>query len=87
MAEQSEFQQEFFISSADFTIVSAEGISDNANDSFASLLCVPESEMLPSAIGPGQSVRGKVILDSPHSSGSLVYSPIDVAPGGWEWGF
>lgn len=45
--------------------------------------CLADSERLPSAVGPAESVTGSLILDVPSTSGTLVYAPSGSS--GWEW--
>lgn len=74
----------FYLSEYDMAVISPNGVLEN--DSIGNgLWCLQDSEVLPWGIGPGQKAYGKIILDSAHTSGSLVIS----LPGGasWEWPF
>lgn len=37
------------------------------------------------AVGAGDDIRGKVVLDSPYSTGQIVYDPDQ--SGGWTWSY
>lgn len=64
--------------------IAANGTTFNGDlASSATYGCVPETELLPSSIGPGEKVTGAVILDLPATDGTLVYS--DSYVGGWEY--
>jgi hypothetical protein len=48
-----------------------------------------ESEVLPvNGIGPAEKVTGKIVLDVPGTTGTLVFKPMGGASGGgWEFAF
>lgn len=46
--------------------------------------CLDQGELLPSQIGPGQSVSGWIVLDVASTSGTLVFAMAG-GPTGWEW--
>lgn len=49
--------------------------------------CLPESEMIPTNLGPGENASGKVVFDVPTDARTLLMS-IDLAPDlQWEWEF
>jgi hypothetical protein len=75
----------FNVSEYDFKVISPEGTRENDSSGNA-YMCLNEAERLPSEIGPGEHVTGKIVLDSAHTSGSIVFAPAAVQ-GGWEWGF
>lgn len=72
-------------SSYDFQIFDADGKRENDSTGNA-YSCISSSESLPYDIGPGQTVEGKVALDSAHTEGVLVYAPSFLGAG-WEWEF
>lgn len=53
-------------------------------DTAASYSCELEGA-LDIAVGAGDEVRGKLVLDSPYSSGQIVYDPDKT--GGWTWSY
>ena len=67
-----------------FEVVGPEG-SPQAEPTDASWSCFEDAELAPPFVGPGESVNGKVVLDSAVDHGVLVYAPGGSA--GWEWGF
>ncbi|WP_182353142.1 hypothetical protein [Flaviflexus huanghaiensis] len=74
----------FHLSQYNMAIISPNGILEN--DSIGNAyFCSQDSETLPFEIGPSQKAYGTIVLDSAHTSGSLVIS----LPGGasWEWTF
>jgi hypothetical protein len=74
-------------SPGDWSIVGPDGLTESAIDTFASYLCIAESERLPDrGIGPGENVVGKLAFDSRNTSGVLIYRPW-FTDGGWEWEF
>lgn len=53
----------------------------------AAYSCLPESEQIPSNLGPGENATGKVVFDVPTDARTLLMS-IDLAPDlQWEWEF
>jgi hypothetical protein len=83
LADQS--WPEFNVSAYDFKVISPDGTRENDSTGNA-FMCLNEAERLPGEIGPGEHVTGQVVLDSAHTSGSIVFAPPAVQ-GGWEWGF
>ncbi|GAB3308356.1 hypothetical protein EK0264_07715 [Epidermidibacterium keratini] len=69
-----------------FNIVGSDGITENSNMLDGSP-CYDWSEQLGADIGPAQSVQGVVELQSRYATGILMFRPIEVDPGGWEWAF
>ncbi|MFJ6419167.1 hypothetical protein [Paeniglutamicibacter sp. NPDC091659] len=45
--------------------------------------CFDESLLIPAVVNAGESVHGKVVLDTSHISGKVVYDPEN--NGGWSW--
>jgi hypothetical protein len=74
---------------SDFSIVGPDGLTENAgHDTFAAFACLPDSELIPAQIGPGEHVIGKVVLDTANTAGVVVYRPwYGYGGGGWEWAF
>lgn len=79
----------FDLSPHDWQFVGANGTTYNGSlTSGASYGCLPDSEVLPiNGIGPAEKVTGKIVLDVPATTGTLVFKPMGNASGGWEWGF
>lgn len=71
--------------SFNWKVISAEGKTENSTTSAATYACLNTGEVLPSHMGPGEKVKGKVVLDVPDDSGTLIYSVFN--EGGWEWEF
>jgi hypothetical protein len=68
-----------------FLVVGPDGAAHHATLTQASWSCLDESDLAAPFVGPGETVSGKVVLDSPVERGRLVYAPTgDV---GWSWGF
>lgn len=65
--------------------IAANGTTFNGDlMSFESIMCLPEAENFPSALGPGEKATGKIILDVPTPTGVLVHKQ-GFMPTGWEW--
>ncbi|MCK6211791.1 hypothetical protein KZX45_14675 [Georgenia sp. EYE_87] len=47
--------------------------------------CYEDAELLPPFVDPGETVRGKVVLDSATEHGWVIYAPEPTT--GWEWKF
>lgn len=73
------------ISPHSFKMIDANGTTVNTVASGPAYGCLPQAEMLPSTIGPGERVTGKVILDVPSTKGTLVYNESIDPSLGWEW--
>lgn len=69
--------------SYNWKVISAEGKTENSTISAATYACLNAGDVLPTQIGPGEKVEGKVVLDVPDDSGTLIYSVFN--EGGWEW--
>ncbi|WP_125726651.1 hypothetical protein [Kibdelosporangium aridum] len=65
----------------DFSIVGPDGITVQNTSSTG---CVAVSELLPSNFSPSSQYVGKVVLDTKHAKGVIVYRP-GMIDGGWEW--
>lgn len=64
-------------------VIASNGTTVNAVTSPASDSCLTEAERLPSMIGAAEKVVGKIVLDVPDTTGTLVYS--NGGGSGWEW--
>lgn len=68
-----------------FTEIAPNGTTSNADlGTMATYSCLPDAEVLPQTIGPGEKVTGKVVLDVTNPSGTLVFK-YGGSPSGWEW--
>ena len=66
-------------------IVGPDGVTEDGTATTASWGCFEMSQLLPPFVGPAEQGAGKVVLDTAHTSGTLVYRPLGAA--GWEWEF
>lgn len=81
----SDLIESFSIDASGFTAIGPDGVTSNVSPyTAASLSCLSEADSLPTTIGPGENVRGKVLLDLQSPSGTLVFEDwwTDSA---WEW--
>lgn len=68
-----------------FTEIAPNGTTSNADlGTTATYGCLPDAEVLPQMMGPGENVTGKVVLDVTNPNGTLVFK-YGGAPAGWEW--
>ena len=47
--------------------------------------CLDSTQVLPSDMGPGQSISGVIVLDVAATTGTLALLP--QGSGGWEWNY
>jgi hypothetical protein len=76
------------MSADDFALLDPKGGMrfDLAGDSAAK--CLRESQRLvPTTLRPNRQYVGTIVLDSPATTGTLVFSPPGVQGNGWEWTF
>jgi hypothetical protein len=77
----------FSMSSYDFTVFSPDGTRENDSDG-NSFMCLDEGDELPYDMGPGEKASGKIVLDTAHPSGVIVYSTYSTGgEAGWEWSY
>ncbi|WP_162149403.1 hypothetical protein [Arthrobacter sp. Br18] len=70
-----------------WSVIAPNGTTSNAPAySGSTYNCLPEAEVLPSSIGPGEQATGKVVLDVVEPEGVLVYGDMTGA-GNWEWAY
>lgn len=75
----------FMMNPYDFTEIAPNGTTSNADlGTAATYGCLPDAEVLPQTIGPGENVTGKLVLDVTNPNGTLVFKYAG-APAGWEW--
>lgn len=79
----------FWISPMDMKVFDEDG--NRENDSFGNgSLCLDQGESLPTEIGPGEKVRGTIVLDTAFDKGTVTL-PLrgadPASPGAWAWEF
>lgn len=68
-----------------FTEIAPNGTTSNAGlATMATYSCLPDAEVLPQMMGPGENVTGKVVLDVTNPTGTLVFK-YGGNTSGWEW--
>lgn len=82
----------FDMSAAMFKFVGGNGTTFNGNlGSAAAYSCLPDEEQVGvngGGVGPGEKVAGKIALDIPETTGTLIFqSYLTSGVGGWEWTF
>lgn len=82
----------FDINGAMFKFVGASGTTFNGSlNSGGAYSCLPDEQMINNhggGIGPAEKVTGKLVLDLPETTGTLVFkSYLTSGNGGWEWNF
>ena len=79
----------FDLSPHTFKFVATNGTTYNGSlTSGPSYGCLADSEILPiNGVGPAEKVTGKIVLDVPEATGTLVFQPHGPGFGGWEWAF
>lgn len=78
-----EFLTSWGISEHEFQVFGEDGKRENDSVGNA-FMCLSDNERLPYDIGPGQTVEGKLALDSAHDTGVVAYVPA-LLQAGWEW--
>lgn len=87
MANPDAFISTFEMSPWMFSAISPDGVSSNASpDTFASFICMDDSVLLPSSIGPGENAEGIVLLDLQYPSGILIFEDF-YTDSSWEWSY
>lgn len=79
----------FDLSPHSWQFVGANGTTFNGSlASGASYSCMTDNEILPiNGVGPAEKVTGKIVLDVPAPTGTLIFKPLGGSVGGWEWAF
>lgn len=69
--------------SPNWKFIASNGTTFNADLGGNSYGCIPEAEMIPGRVGPGEKVTGKIVFDVPATTGILAFG----VNGGtdWEW--
>ena len=85
---REQFQEAFY--GTDYTFnphewkfITPAGTTANSVASTASYMCLPDADRIPE-MGPAERATGKIVLDVPAKTGTLIYAPgfVDQA---WEW--
>jgi hypothetical protein len=78
----------FTINPYDFSVVGPDGLTETMSPGSSTYECLPNSELLPTAeYAPASQYVGKVLLDTKHPKGILMFRPPATGAGGWEWEF
>jgi hypothetical protein len=76
------------MSANDFAVVQSDGSMRFDLGSEGALQCLDGSDRFPvTALEPGHKYSGTIVLDSPVTSGTLVFAPPGLQGNGWEWRF
>lgn len=71
-----------------FSIAGPDGITETGLATVATMGCTSENAQLPYRdYSPSSQYAGTIVLDSRHTTGTLVFKPILRTPTGWEWAF
>ncbi|WP_417235142.1 hypothetical protein [Arthrobacter sp.] len=66
-----------------FSVTDPHGVIDREVASESAWGCLGDDVLAPALVNPGQKVSGKIVLDVPYESGTVVYDPN--SNGGWSW--
>jgi len=78
----------FYVSSSDFHVIGPNGVRDNTNDTQEAFSCLDAAEMLPSEPLTVGTYIGKIVLDTPHLTGQVIWTPPALGGSeGWLWEF
>ena len=76
------------MSANDFAVVQPDGTLRFDLATEGALDCLDGSGRFPTtALEPGRKYTGTIVLDSPVTSGTLVFAPPGLQGNGWEWQF
>jgi len=76
------------MSANDFAVVQPDGTMRFDLGTEGALNCLDGSSRFPAtALEPGRTYTGTIVLDSPVTSGTLVFAPPGLQGNGWEWQF
>jgi hypothetical protein len=66
----------FSVSSQEFSVIGADGITATGLGTLAAYTCIDSNQSgLPQTFGAGQNYVGKVVIDSPTTTGTLLFQP------------
>jgi hypothetical protein len=72
----------------DFGVRGADGVTRFDVADQGAMNCLDDPDRFPTtALGPGQQEVGTIVLDSPTTTGTLVFSPPDLQGTSWKWQF
>ncbi len=79
----------FTVSSYDFKFIGSDGVTVGDLGTYATYGCLADGqEFTTDALAPSQKYMGKIVLDVPEASGTLMYLPSATGgTSGWEWEF
>jgi hypothetical protein len=76
------------MSANDFAVVQPDGTMRFDLGTEGAQRCLDDSGRFPgTALEPGRKYTGTIVLDSPVTSGTLVFAPPGLQGNGWEWQF
>jgi hypothetical protein len=76
----------FTVNPYDFSVVGPDGLTETPGP--GAYGCLPDSELLPTAnYAPSSQYVGKMLVDTKHPKGILMFRPAVMGTGGWEWEF
>lgn len=68
-----------------FSVVPQSGSTEDDVTSASAWGCLTETDLAPAVVNPGETVTGKIVLDTRVTSGTVIYDPD--GSGGWSWPF
>lgn len=66
-----------------FSVTGPQGVIEREVASESAWGCLGDDLLAPALVNPGQKVSGKIVLDVPYQTGTVVYDPNN--NGGWSW--
>lgn len=66
-----------------FSVTGNDGSIERNVTSQAAWSCFDDSQLVPAVVNPGESVKGKLVLDVSNNTGTVAYDPEN--NGGWSW--
>lgn len=79
------YGEDFMFNPHDWKFITPSGTTTNSVATTAAYTCLDEADRIPN-MGPAERARGKVVLDLPDKTGTLIYSP-SPSEESWEWKF
>lgn len=73
------------ISAEMFSLATSEGAGQVVSSTDASWACLEDDELLPPFVDEGDSVTGRIVLDSRTDHGRVTYGPLEDSD--WFWSF
>jgi hypothetical protein len=83
-AELAQDPYQPFTTIIDWKAITSGGTTVNGR--IDNINCITPAERVPSQIGPGEKIVGKMAFDVPPGAGTLIWRPSGVASG-WEWAY